>query len=141
MTATSPGPSLRTRFFVRRSSFAAPLNSTKVKVLLTLHGGQELLTAEHTLQLLAPVGFAERFDTRVCRVSGHLFDPEMTLRAARDLRQVGDRQHLRPAREALERLAHRVCGLPADTGVDLVEDHRLAAADRRDCQRDAGELA
>ena len=30
MTATSPGPSRRTRFFVRRSSFAAPVNSMKL---------------------------------------------------------------------------------------------------------------
>ena len=65
----------------------------------------------------------------------------MPVGAARDLRQVGDRDHLRAARRAAQRLGDAVGGRSADAGVDLVEDHRLAAADRGDRERDAGELA
>ena len=43
--------------------------------------------------------------------------------------------------EPLEDAADGVRGLAADAGVDLVEDERLAAGDRRDRERDAGELA
>ena len=43
--------------------------------------------------------------------------------------------------EPLEGAADRVRRLAADAGVDLVEDHRLAAADRRDRERDARQLA
>ena len=75
------------------------------------------------------------------RVAGHLLDAEVAIGEARDLRQVRDRDHLRPPGEAAERLADRVCGLAADAGVDLVEDHRLAAADRGDRKGDARELA
>ena len=40
-----------------------------------------------------------------------------------------------------QRLADRVRGLAADARVDLVEDHRLAAADGRDRERDRAKLA
>src|ERR671936_516810 len=141
MIATSSAPSRRTSFLVRRSSFAAPVNSTKAALLLTLHGGQELLAAEHTLDLLAPLRFAERFDPRVSRIAGNLLDAEMPPRAARDLGQVRDRDHLRALAQPLERLRNRVSRLAADAGVDLVEEHRLAAGDRRDRQRDPRQLA
>src|SRR2546423_2987473 len=111
MIATSLGPTRRTRFFVRRSSFAAPVNSTK---LLTLHGGQELLAAEHTLQLIPPLRLRELDDPRVGWVARHLLDLEMALRAARDLRQVRDRQHLSARGEALQRLRDRVRRAAAD---------------------------
>src|SRR2546423_5083890 len=144
MTATSSGPSRRTRFLVRRSSLAAPVNSTKLGgaaisrlerylwpgPLVTLHGGQELLAAEHTLNFLAPIRLPERFDASVGRIAGHLLDPEMSVCTARNLRQVGDRQYLRAPRETLQRLADRVRRLPADPGVDLVADERLAPAHR-----------
>ena len=79
---------------------------------------------------------------RVCVGSpGNLLDAEVTLRDARDLRQVRDRDHLGALAEAAQRLADRVRGLPADPGVDLVEDHRLPAADGCDRKRDPGQLA
>src|SRR5947208_16515004 len=86
MTATSSGPSRRTRFFVRRSSLAAPVNSTK-RPLVTLHGGQELPAAEHTLDLLAPLRLHERFDPRVSGIAGQLLYAEVAVGAAGDLRQ------------------------------------------------------
>ena len=60
---------------------------------------------------------------------------------ARDLRQVRDRDHLRALGEPLEHVGDRVRGDAADAGVDLVEDHRLAARDGGDRERDARELA
>src|SRR5439155_1053262 len=154
MTATSPGPSRRTRFFVRRSSFAAPVNSMKLvgtairqrTVLVAaplggLHGGQELLAAEHALDFLPPLRFPERFDASVGRIAGQLLHAEVAIGAAGDLRQVGDRHYLGAGREPLQRLPDRVRRLTADPGVDLVEDDRLAAADRGDCERDARKLA
>src|ERR671935_3336945 len=118
MIATSSGPRRWTRFFVRRSSFAAPVNSTK---LLTLHGGQELLATEHTLKLLAPLDFPERRDPCVRRVAGDLFHPEVAFGAARDLGQMRDRENLSPSREPPERVPDRVRGVAADACVDLVE--------------------
>ncbi len=74
------------------------------------------------------------------RVAGDLLDAEVTVREARDLREVGDRDHLGARGQAPERLAHGVRGLAADAGVDLVEHHRLAAADRGDRECDSREL-
>src|SRR5437588_5018593 len=161
MTATSAGPSRRTRFFVRRSSFAAPVNSMKVvgagirqrtvlapaqaqeslSLLVTLHGGQELLAAEHALDLLPPLVVPERFDASVGRIAGQLLHPEVAVGAAGDLRQVGDRQYLGAGREALQRFSDRMRRLAADAGVYLVEDDRLAAGNRSDRERDARKLA
>ena len=75
------------------------------------------------------------------RVAGDLLDAEMPVGPARDLRQVGDRDHLRAAGEPRQRLRDAVGGRSADAGVDLVEDHRLSAADCGDREGDAGELA
>ena len=83
----------------------------------------------------------ELLDARVGRVAGDLLDPEVPVGAARDLRQVRDRDHLRARGQARERVGDAVRGRAADARVDLVEDHRLAAADGGDRQRDAGELA
>ena len=99
------------------------------------------LAAQHPLQLVAALGVVERLDPRVGRVAGHLLDPEVRVGDARDLRQVRDREHLRALGEPLQRRGDGVGGLAADARVDLVEDHRLAAADRRDRERDARELA
>ena len=68
-------------------------------------------------------------------------DPEVTIGSARDLRQVGDRQHLRARCKPLQRLPDRMRRLTADSGIDLVEDKRLAAADSSDREGDAGKLA
>ncbi len=65
----------------------------------------------------------------------------MAVGEARDLRQVRDRDHLGTSREAAKRLADRVRGLAADSGVDLVKHHRLAAGHSRDRERDPRELA
>jgi len=54
---------------------------------------------------------------------------------------VSDRHHLSASRQPLQRLTDGVRRLAADPRVDLVEDDRLAAADRGDRQRDAGKLA
>ena len=79
---------------------------------------------------------------RVCVGSpGDLLDAEVAVGEARDLRQVRDRDDLRAAGEPAQRLADGVRGLAADAGVDLVEDHRLAAADGRDRERDPRQLA
>ena len=131
-----------TRSLVRRSSLAAPVYSTKLGrllrlVVITLHGGQERLAAEHTCDLPGTFRLAERLDPGVRRVSRHLLDPEVAGSATRDLRQVRDRDHLRARGEPLKRLADRVRRLAADARVDLVEDHRLAAGDGGDRERDA----
>ena len=76
------------------------------------------------------VGSPGTFSTRKCVVGD-----------ARDLREVRDREHLRPLREALERGGDRMCGHAADARVDLVEHERLAAGHRRECERDPRELA
>ena len=74
---------------------------------------------------------------RVCDGSpGHLLDAEVTLSTTCDLRKMGDRHDLRLVGEPPQRLADRVVRLPADARVDLVEDHRLAAAHRCDRERD-----
>ena len=75
------------------------------------------------------------------RVALNFLDAEVAVGERRDLREVRDRHDLRPLGESPQRLADGVRGLAADPGVDLVEDHRLAAADRGNRQRDAGELA
>ena len=110
-------------------------------LLVTLHGGQKLLAAEHTLQLISPLRFVQRLDGRVGRIAADLLDAEVTRRPARDLGEVRDRDHLRAPRQALQRLADRVRGLAADAGVDLVEDQRVAAGDRGDRQRNPRQLA
>jgi hypothetical protein len=63
------------------------------------------------------------------------------LRSALIARSRGTRGHLRPLREPLQELADGVRGLAADARIDLVEDHRLAAADCCDGERDARQLA
>src|SRR5207253_10547829 len=94
---------------------------------------EELLAAEHPLELALPLLVAELGDARVRRVTRNLLDPEMAVGERRDLRQVRDRDHLRAFGEALERPADRVCSLASDAAVDLVEDQRLAACDGSDC--------
>src|SRR3954454_15708476 len=103
--------------------------------------GKELLPAEHALELGLALGLVELLDPRVRRIAGHLLDPEVPVGDGRDLRQVRDRDHLRPLGKPLEDPADRVCRLAADTRVDLVEDERLAAGDHGDRQGDPRELA
>ena len=135
-----PGPSRLTRSFVRRPSRARPVIAPFIGARGG-HGADELLAAEHPLELVAPLRVVEDRDPRVGRVARHLLDPEMLVGDVRDLRQVRDRQHLRPLGEPLEDAGDAVRGDAADARVDLVEHDRLAAGDRRDRERDAGELA
>ena len=72
------------------------------------HRLQELLAAEHPLQLLAALALVEQLDARVRRVAGDLLDPEVAVGEARDLRQVRDRDAPVRAREAAQRLADGV---------------------------------
>ena len=75
------------------------------------------------------------------RVTRDLLDAQVLVGDARDLRQVRDGQHLRPPGEPAQDVGHPVRGDAADPGVDLVEDHRLAARDGCDGEGDARELA
>src|SRR5581483_3604893 len=102
---------------------------------------EELLAPEHALELGLPLVLAQHVDARVRRVARDLLDPEVAVGDGGDLRQVRDRDHLSPLGEPLEHPPDRVRGLPADAGVDLVEHERLPAGDRRDCKRDARQLA
>src|SRR5215208_7731747 len=103
MIATSSAESLRTRLFVRRSSFAWPVSSMKVLIagrcrcyaaVSCPDGRKELCAAEHPLQLLGPLVVGELLDPRMRRIPRHLLDPEVPVGHARDLRQVRDRQDL-----------------------------------------------
>src|SRR6185312_12719778 len=141
MIAMSSAERRLTRFFVRRSSLAWPVSSTKLIGRSLAHAREELAAAEHALQLVAALCFVERLDARMRRVARNLFDAEVTLGDTRDLRKVGDRDDLRSFGKSLERLGHAVCGLTADARVDLVEHHRVAAGNRCDRERDSRQLA
>src|SRR4051794_5568971 len=95
------------------------------------NGRQELLPAEHPLDLVLAVTGVELGDRRARLLARELLDAEVALGAGRDLREVRDRHDLRTGGKALERARHGVGGAPADAGVDLVEHERLAAADGR----------
>ena len=109
--------------------------------LIAFERREELGAAEHALDLVAALGVVERLDARDRRVAGHLLDPEVAVGDGRDLRQMRDRHDLGALGETLERVGDGVRRRAADAGVDLVEDHRLAAADGRDRERHARELA
>src|SRR5204862_5191327 len=64
--------------------------------------GKELLAAEHPLELDLPVRRAELLDPRMRRVARHLLDAEMAVGERGDLRQMGDRDHLRALGEPLQ---------------------------------------
>ena len=64
----------------------------------------------------------------------------MAFGAARDLGEVGDREHLSPLGQAGEGIGDGMRRPAADAGVDLVEDQRLPAPDGGDRERDAREL-
>ena len=74
-----------------------------------------------------------------------LGDPVVGVGMGRDLRQVGDAQHLVATREGPQAAPDRVGAPPADPGVDLVEDEdgRVVGLgeDALDRQRDARQLA
>ena len=61
---------------------------------------EELGAAEHPLELVAALVVVEPLDPRVRRVARDLLDPEVAVGDARDLRQVRDRDDLRPRRRA-----------------------------------------
>src|SRR5512146_1066546 len=102
---------------------------------------EELLAAQHPLDLLAALLLAESRDARMSGVASDLLDAEVAVGERRNLRQVGDRDHLRPLCQPTERTADGVGGLAADARIDLVEHHRLAARDGGNRQRHARELS
>src|SRR5580765_6859323 len=112
-----------------------------MSVAWSSHRLQEFLAPEHTADLLLPAVVVQLLDARVRWIARDLLDAEVAVGNGRDLRQVRDRDHLCPFREAPQRLADSVGRLAADARVDLVEDYRLAAADGRDRQSDPGQLA
>src|SRR5579862_1532105 len=103
--------------------------------------GKELLASEHPFELGLALRVVEKVDPRVRRVACDLLHPEVTVGDGGDLREMRDRDHLRPLGEAAEDAADGVGRLPADAGVDLVEHEGLAARDGRDRERDARQLA
>ena len=111
------------------------------RALVRGDGAHELLAAEHALELVAALRIVQHGDPRVRRVTRDLLDAQVLVGDARDLRQVRDGQHLRPPGEPAQDVGHPVRGDAADSGVDLVEDHRLAARDGCDGEGDARELA
>src|SRR5262249_50181976 len=138
--APSPGSRRGVRRSLTRSSRAGPRNSSAA-TLGSADRGEEVPTAEHSLQLALPFVAFQLLDLRVRRVAGNLLDAEMPLGEAGDLRKVSDRDHLRAHGGAGERTADGVRGFAADARVELVEDERVAARDHGDRERDAGELA
>src|SRR5438876_1886077 len=104
-------------------------------------GREELLAAEHALELGLPLGLVELLDARVRRVAGRLLDAEVPVGERGDLREVRDRHDLRPLGEPLEEASYRVRGLAADPCVDLVKDERVSARDGGDGQGDPRELS
>ncbi len=128
----SSGPRRCTRRFVRRSSFAAPVNSTSRPCDLLDCEGRRSRTRRSRSPIIAPYPFSpsataarnsrppsirsssslrssgrELLDPRVRGVAGHLLDAEVAVGAAGDLRQVRDRDHLRPLGEPAERVRRR----------------------------------
>ena len=125
MIATSSGVSRRTRFFVRRSSRAGPVCSTKVRsVLISPSAG----TPGRRASGGAPPAAGPRpsCSMRVCVGSPGIFSTLKCRSATLAIcGQVRDRDHLRALAEPAQRLADRVRRLAADARVDLVEDDRL----------------
>ena len=127
--------------FVRRSSRAGPVNSTKL-IAPAATVGENSLAAEHPLELVPPL--APRRAPRSACASGR---PAPSRRGSAGRRRLAICGRCvivttcaRPARRrSVSATACAVCA--ADAGVDLVEDDRLAAADGRDRERDARELA
>ena len=74
---------------------------------------------------------AARPSARVTSPPRQLLDPEVPVGQRRDLRQVGDAEHLALGAERAQALADRPRRLAADAGVDLVEDQRRGTRPRR----------
>src|SRR4051812_9029630 len=111
MIAMSSEESRLTRFFVRRSSLACPVSSTKLIRRSFGDARQELAAPEHALELVAALGIVEDLDARVRGIAFDLLDAEVPLREACDLRQVRDRHDLRALGEPVQRVGDAVCSL------------------------------
>src|SRR6478609_5770960 len=84
-----------------------------------------VLGAEHPHELADDIALIELRHRRERRVDGGVLrDREVTLGERGDLREVGDAHDLPTTCEALQTLPHGAGGVPADAGVDLVEDER-----------------
>ena len=124
---------------MRRPSRAGPVTSAATQdhdSASPAIAARKCLTAEHPLELGAPLVVRKRLDLRVRWIPGHFLDTEMAFGRARDLRQVGDRDHLRALGEPRQCLGHAMSGDTADTCIDLVEDERLASSDRGEGEGD-----
>jgi hypothetical protein len=69
---------------------------------------EELTAAEHPLELSAPVAVLQHLDPCMRRVTRNLLDAEMSIRKARDLGQVGDRDDLGAIAQPAKGLADSV---------------------------------
>ena len=91
-------------------------------------GGGDGDAAQHPRDLLDARRALQRRDLRAGRLAvGELAHPQVTVTERRDLRQVGDAQHLCRATERGELAPDDLRDRAADAGVDLIEDHAGAA--------------
>ena len=107
----------------------------------------DLLPAEHPRQFFDAGTALEHADVRHRPPIGRtlLGHGEVLVAACRDLRQVGDAQHLATLPELLQQAAHGFRHRAADAGIDFVEDQRRHRRGRRgddgDRERNAREFA
>ena len=86
---------------------------------------RDLDAAEHASDLGPPAGLVERIDARVRAVTvARLAREQMRMALRRDLRQVGDAQHLALAAEPAQLLPDDFGDRAADARVDFVKHHR-----------------
>ena len=138
MIATSSAESRRTRCFVRRSSRACPLYSTKL-----IERSRETLDRRAYVGARPSAPIRRRCSMRVCVGSPGTFS---TRRWRSATLAICGRcvivTHLRALAQPAQRLCDRMPGLAADSRVDLVEDQRhLPSCRGSECERDAAELA
>src|SRR5690606_37421769 len=85
----------------------------------------DLDAAQHARDLLDALGIAEQHERRPGALAvAQLDDTAVTIREARDLRQVGDAQHLARSGQRLEPAPDHLGDAAAHTRVHLVEHHR-----------------
>src|SRR5215218_5562208 len=91
------------------------------------NGSRYLRAGDHPRQFLLALARAERTDARHGpAVPEGLCNPVVRCAAGGDLRQMRDAEHLEMGAELAQPRADDVGDRPADAGVDLVEDQRLA---------------
>ena len=144
MMAMSSGPRRLTRRFVRLSSLAVPVNSTKVNCAAPWRGTR--LRPAYVSSSSLRSASDKPLDLRVRRVAGHLLDAEVGIGRARDLREVRDREELRARSEAArERRRPRARSRPpmpaSISSKTIVGSPRRGVRDGAQGERDPRELA